>query len=110
MTTILRLPTVKERTGLSRSSIYAFVARGTFPAPVSVGARAVGWNSASVEAWITGRIEQSQLTEQTRGKKAEVTSPVVQGNLERSTTSDTARFARTSLHMGMGLKARRGQL
>jgi prophage regulatory protein len=55
MTTILRLPTVKERTGLSRSSIYAFVARGTFPAPVSLGARAVGWNSEAVDAWEEGR-------------------------------------------------------
>jgi len=109
MTTILRLPTVKERTGLSRSSIYAFVARGTFPAPVSLGARAVGWNSEAVDAWITGRVEQS------RGKKAEVTLPVVQGNLETSTapaaeTRHAGRFGRTSLHMRLGSKAGRAQL
>ena len=36
--TILRLPTVKARTGLSRSTIYHRVSCGTFPAPVPLGA------------------------------------------------------------------------
>ena len=36
--TMLRLPTVKARTGLSRSTIYLRVSRGTFPAPVPLGA------------------------------------------------------------------------
>lgn len=35
---ILRLPTVKARTGLSRSTIYLHVADGSFPRPVSLGA------------------------------------------------------------------------
>ena len=35
--TILRLPTVKARTGLSRSTIYHRVSCGTFPAPVPLG-------------------------------------------------------------------------
>ena len=39
--TMLRLPTVKARTGLSRSTIYHRVSRGTFPAPVPLGGRAV---------------------------------------------------------------------
>jgi len=39
---ILRLPSVIELTGLSRSSIYAQIAHGTFPKQVSLGARAVG--------------------------------------------------------------------
>ncbi len=33
VTTILRLPTVKARTGLSRSTIYLRIAEGRFPAP-----------------------------------------------------------------------------
>jgi hypothetical protein len=41
--TILRLPAVKTRTGLSRSTIYLRVSQGTFPKPVSLGGRAVGW-------------------------------------------------------------------
>jgi prophage regulatory protein len=56
-TTILRLPKVKERTGQSRSTIYAAVAQGTFPAPVPLGPRAVGWVEEEVEDWIRRRIE-----------------------------------------------------
>jgi len=42
-TSILRLPTVKDRTGLSRSTIYLRISQGKFPKPVSLGGRAVGW-------------------------------------------------------------------
>src|ERR1035441_3363689 len=58
--TILRLPAVKTRTGLSRSTIYLRVAEGRFPKPISLGARAVGWVDAEVEAWLAGLIEQSR--------------------------------------------------
>ena len=51
---ILRLPAVKLRTGLSRSTIYAKVARGKFPKPISLGPRAVGW----LESEVTQAIEQ----------------------------------------------------
>jgi prophage regulatory protein len=57
---ILRLPAVKSRTGLSRSTIYLKVAEGTFPKPISLGSRAVGWVDTEVEAWVSGRIEQSR--------------------------------------------------
>jgi prophage regulatory protein len=57
---ILRLPMVKTRTGLSRSTIYLRVATGSFPRPVSLGARAVGWLESDVEEWISHRIEQSR--------------------------------------------------
>ena len=57
---ILRLPAVKARTGLSRSSIYQHVAAGSFPRPVSLGARAVGWVEADVEAWIAQKIKESR--------------------------------------------------
>jgi len=60
--TILRLPAVKTRTGLSRSTIYAFVDCGKFPKPISLGARAIGWVDAEVEAWVAGQIEQSRRT------------------------------------------------
>ena len=53
--TMLRFPTVKARTGLSRSTIYLRISRGTFPASVSLGGRAVGWIEAEVQAWLTAR-------------------------------------------------------
>jgi prophage regulatory protein len=60
VTTILRLPIVKARTGLSRSTIYLRVAEGRFPAPVSLGGRAVGWIESEVNDWLTERIEASR--------------------------------------------------
>lgn len=57
---ILRLPAVKARTGLSRSSIYLWIANGKFPAPVSLGARAVGWLESEVDEWLAHRIAQSR--------------------------------------------------
>jgi prophage regulatory protein len=60
MHTILRLPEVKRRTGLSRSTIYLRVAQGTFPKPVSLGGRAVGWLEAEVEQWLQQRIEATK--------------------------------------------------
>ena len=57
---ILRLPAVKTRTGLSRSTIYLRVADVSFPRPLSLGARAVGWLESEVEEWISRRIEQSR--------------------------------------------------
>ncbi|MCP5357564.1 MAG: AlpA family transcriptional regulator [Pseudomonadales bacterium] len=55
-TTILRLPDVKARTGLSRSTIYLRVAEGKFPSPVALGGRAVGWVEAELDAWLTQQI------------------------------------------------------
>ena len=51
----LRLPEVISRTGLSRSTIYAYVQLGIFPAPVRLGARAVGWLKSEVDNWIAER-------------------------------------------------------
>lgn len=56
---ILRLPAVKAKTGLSRSSVYLFMARGEFPRSVSLGERSVGWVEADVDSWIAGRIADS---------------------------------------------------
>ena len=57
---ILRLPDVIERVGFSRSSIYAFVDNGTFPMPVQIGIRAVGWLDSDVDDWISDRIVKSR--------------------------------------------------
>lgn len=60
-TTILRLPEVKSRTGLSRSTIYARIKEGTFPSSVSLGARAVGWIDSEIQQWLEEKIEKSRL-------------------------------------------------
>jgi prophage regulatory protein len=61
---ILRLPAVKVRTGLSRSSIYLWISKGKFPAPVSLGARAVGWVESEVDDWVALRIMESRKTKE----------------------------------------------
>ena len=58
--TILRLPQVKEITGLSRSAIYQRIADGTFPKQINLGGRAIGFLSADVQAWITERLAASR--------------------------------------------------
>jgi prophage regulatory protein len=55
--TILRLPAVQAVIGLSRSTIYLRITEGTFPRPVSLGARAVGWLQSDIEEWLRQRIE-----------------------------------------------------
>lgn len=55
--TILRLPAVKARIGLSRSTIYLRIAERTFPKPVSLGARAVGWLESDIEKWLHQQVE-----------------------------------------------------
>ena len=57
---ILRLPAVKARTGLSRSTIYQRVREGTFPRPVNLGKRAVGWLASEVDAWLAAQVERSR--------------------------------------------------
>jgi prophage regulatory protein len=59
-TCFLRLPQVKQRTGLSRSSIYAKISLGEFPAPVLLGRRAVAWIDAEIDDWIGDRVKASR--------------------------------------------------
>jgi len=54
---LLRLPSVKERTGFRKSHLYEMIRRGEFPAPLKIGRRSVAWDSAAVEAWIRSRID-----------------------------------------------------
>jgi prophage regulatory protein len=57
---ILRLPTVKELTGLSRSTIYLRMSKNEFPSPISLGGRAVGWLENDINAWLTEKVEASR--------------------------------------------------
>lgn len=58
--TILRRKQVEARTGLSRSTIYERIAEGTFPAQISIGAKAVGWIESEIDAWLSAQIEKSR--------------------------------------------------
>lgn len=67
--TILRRPEVEARTGLSRTTIYSKFAPNpkrpgdydpTFPKPVKIGIRAVGWVESEVEAWVAAQVDKSR--------------------------------------------------
>ncbi len=60
--TILRLPAVKARTGLSRSTIYVMIAEGRFPVGVRLGTQAVGWYDSEVAEWIATRARANKAT------------------------------------------------
>lgn len=49
---ILRLPEVLQKTGCSRSFVYAQMKVKSFPQKVGLGARAVGWNEYQIDDWI----------------------------------------------------------
>ena len=49
---ILRRRDVLQRVGFSRETLRRQVKAGTFPAPVKLGARAVGWRVEDVDAWL----------------------------------------------------------
>jgi prophage regulatory protein len=52
----IRLNMVKNLTGLSRSSIYAFIERGKFPKQIKIGERAVAWLESEVNELINARV------------------------------------------------------
>lgn len=63
---ILRLPTFKSLTGLSRSTIYLRMSEGSFPKQVNLGSRAVGWISSEIDHWI-----EEKLVSRNRGEDVE---------------------------------------
>lgn len=67
-TVILRLPEVKTRTGLSRSTIYLRISEDRFPKSVSLGGRAVGWIESEIDAWLEQRIAQSRENQTSMGE------------------------------------------
>jgi len=52
---ILRLPAVKAATGLSKTTIYARMGLGTFPAAVPIDGGRVGWPESAIQAWIAAK-------------------------------------------------------
>ena len=47
-------PSVKAKTGLSRSTIYAKIGAGTFPPPIKLG-RASRWSIAEIREWMAAQ-------------------------------------------------------
>lgn len=52
---ILRRSVVERVTGMSRSTIYQAIKDGTFPPPVRITRKAVGWRESDVRSWLDSR-------------------------------------------------------
>ncbi len=49
---ILRLKSVLDRTGLTRSTLYRKMERGSFPRQLKLSARCAGWRESAVIEWM----------------------------------------------------------
>lgn len=49
---ILRIRTVLQRTGLSRSTLYRKIQDGTFPRQVQISIHGAGWRESAINHWI----------------------------------------------------------
>jgi prophage regulatory protein len=58
--TVLRRRQVEARTGLPRSSLYALITAGQFPAPIHLTTQSVGWLEHEIDAWIAKRTQASR--------------------------------------------------
>lgn len=59
---IYRLDQVMNATGLARSTIYKFISQGTFPKPIPLGDRCVGWLESEIMDWIMRKVEERDST------------------------------------------------
>ena len=58
---LIKLKEVMQKTSLGHSSIYKFIADGTFPKQVSLGAKSVAWVESEVDDWIMEMIRRRKL-------------------------------------------------
>lgn len=60
---LLRLPEVREMTGLSTSRIYALMDEKLFPRPIRIGIRAVAWLKSDLDKWLDSLIADRDMRE-----------------------------------------------
>lgn len=57
---LVRLPAVKQRTGLSTPTIYRRQAAGTFPKSVKIGFNSVAWYESDIDEFVAAPISYRQ--------------------------------------------------
>ena len=57
---VWRRPKVESVTGLACSTIYEQMKKGTFPEPIKLGERAVGWRMSEINTWLEQRIAERE--------------------------------------------------
>lgn len=54
---IIRMREVLQRTGLTRSTVYAQMKAGIFPSNFKIGLSVSGWNASEVDEWVRSRVK-----------------------------------------------------
>ena len=57
---LIRLDEVKQKTGLSRSTIYLWMEEERFPQSVKIGGHSTAWVEEEIDEWIKTCIDQSR--------------------------------------------------
>ncbi|WP_038761744.1 helix-turn-helix transcriptional regulator [Burkholderia pseudomallei] len=65
---ILRRTQVENEVGLKRSTIYQRIQEGTFPRPIRLGERAVGWRASDIERFLEDPAGYRASDEETRNE------------------------------------------
>ncbi|MFC3061661.1 helix-turn-helix transcriptional regulator [Paenirhodobacter populi] len=65
---IIRLDTVRDRTGLSRSTIYRKIAEGTFPRQLKISANGAGWRESDIDRWVADPVRWRPEAEAGHGR------------------------------------------
>ena len=66
---ILRLKEVADKLGIGKSTIYDWLNKKsprydeTFPKPIKLSSKSIGWLSTEIDAWLLARVEQSRVSE-----------------------------------------------
>ena len=58
---LLSMKEVRSITGKSRSTIYRWIANGSFPSPVNIGVGSIAWPVEVIAEWREQQINQSKL-------------------------------------------------
>jgi len=59
----IRMKEVRQRTGLSRATIYRKIGEGSFPPNRKLGGQAVAWLNSEVQSWLDAQIEAEPAKE-----------------------------------------------
>jgi prophage regulatory protein len=59
--TFLRLGAVRQRTGLTESSLYRLIHAQQFPAPFKISERSIAWREDQISEWCVAKAEGRSL-------------------------------------------------
>ena len=97
----LRLPEVKQRVGLSRSSIYLRITQGTFVTPIRLGPNSVAWLEEDIDRWMAERMagadkRSDEPAEMPAEQRKAAADPILRAEVRVGLTPRAPRYAFTA--------------